>query len=475
MLLVGMAGMAPAGEPTAAADAPACVDPFTEEHGAEIDRSFPGHHITAAVHDERTGCTFTFRPAERVTTASVLKVELYAGVLLRAQREGRWLTSSEAAGAWPMITESANPPASAFFSSLGGVPGMTSLNAAFGLTDTRPVSTWGLTVTSAADQIRLLRQVVVGVGGPLEARYRQALLDAMLAVVPSQRWGITAGVPPGWTVAQKNGFADSVCCGWRINSVGYVRPAGGGVGYSIAILSDGWPSQAAGVAAVEWVSKAVAARLALQPYAGFPSRAGFVERVHTDVVGALPTLRELLWLCDAAGWDGSALAPLLDGLLGLDRSGRGDLVARLYAGLLGRTVDPDGLRHWRGVVRGGGPVGLAAGMLSTPEVRAVMGSRDDAAFVAWLYERLLGRAPDPAGSSWWTGTVGQVGRAGVLAAMASTPEAVAHGGSGPVVVQVYDALLHRLPSNAEIEGWDGMSRPALAAAVVGSEEYRGAG
>ena len=31
----------------------------------------------------------------------------------------------------------------------------------------------------------------------------------MTNVHPLQRWGITAGVPNGWTVAQKNGFYPS--------------------------------------------------------------------------------------------------------------------------------------------------------------------------------------------------------------------------------------------------------------------------
>jgi len=40
-------------------------------------------------------------------------------------------------------------------------------------------------------------------------------------------------------------------------------------------------------------------------------------------------------------------------------------------------------------------------------------------------------------------------------------------------VQVYDALLHRLPAPDEIAGWRGTPRAALAAAAVASPEYQG--
>ena len=469
-LLVAL--VAPVPVPTAAAaPAPPCSadDPFGAELAAEIDQRYAGHRVTAAVLDVATGCAYAFRPGERVTTASVLKVEIYVGILLRAQREGRWLTASEAAAVWPMITESANPPASRFFAELGGVPGIDALSRSLGMDDTHAASTWGLTVSSAQDQVDLLHQVLLGTGGPLEAPYREALADAMRSVVPTQRWGVSAGVPPGWTVALKNGFASSRCCGWRTNSVGAVSGPGGS--YVVAILTDGWSTQAEGVAAVELLSRAVAARLARVPYLEFRTPAAFVERVHADVTGAPPSLPALLWLTGAAGFDGSAAGSLVDGLLGLDASGRGDLVASLYRGLLGRPVDAEALEHWKGVVRGGGPTALTGALLATPELQAATSGLDDAGFVRWAYDGLLGRAVDGPGGAYWTAEVGRLGRAAVVAGLASTAEARARLGHEAAVVQAYDALLHRLPSGAEVESWHGHSRAAVAAAVVGSPEY----
>ena len=470
LLVAGWSTTAPA-----AAESDPCVaaNPFPPAFGAAVDAAWPGHRITAAVLDIRTGCAYGFRPGERVTTASVFKVELYAGILLRAQSQGRWLTSSEAAGAWPMITESANPPTSSFFSSLGGVGGVDALSRTFGMTDTRAASPWGLTVTSAADQVRLLDQVVVGRGGPLSASYRQALVDAMRNVVPSQRWGIGAGVPPGWTVALKNGFADSRCCGWRTNSVGYVQPPDGGAGYVVAILTDGWSSQAEGVAVVEWIARAVSMRLAPTPYLGFPSTPAFVERVLTDVNGAPPPFADLATIVGFLGHDAAVAPAFLDAVLAGDGSGRGDLVEVLYRGLLGRTVDADGLAWWRGVVRRQGSTTVAAALLDTPDLRAATAGFDDGQFVAWVYERLLGRQPDPAGAASWVAEIARSGRALVVTAVAGSHEARARLGAEAVVVQVYDALLHRLPSPTEVAGWAGERRGDLAVAVVGSAEYRG--
>ena len=103
----------------------------------------------------RTGCRYALNPQLRITTASVLKVEVMAGVLLRAQRAGRPLTSHERSRIHPMITQSANPPTSELWSSLGGISGMEALDRDFAMTQTAHTSPWGLTSTSAHDQVEL--------------------------------------------------------------------------------------------------------------------------------------------------------------------------------------------------------------------------------------------------------------------------------------------------------------------------------
>ncbi len=118
-------------------------------------------------------------------------------------------------------------------------------------------SGWGRTTTSAKDQGDLLRQVLLGDWGPIETAYREQAWQLMTSVVPEQTWGVTKGVPEGWVVAQKNGFAGHIA-----NSVGFVRPPDSEDGYVVAVLSNGWPRWERGIATVEeiagWVSGTLA-------------------------------------------------------------------------------------------------------------------------------------------------------------------------------------------------------------------------
>jgi hypothetical protein len=82
---------------------------------------------------------------------------------------------------------------------------------------------------------------------------RGYVLNLMEHITPAQDWGATAGVPPGVTVALKNGFA--VINGWQINTTGWV--VGDGRDYYIAVLTDGNASEAYGIATVNAVSSIV--------------------------------------------------------------------------------------------------------------------------------------------------------------------------------------------------------------------------
>jgi hypothetical protein len=245
--------------------------PFAADLEERLEDRYPWQRFTGAIYDQRTGCEYHFNRGTRVTTASVFKIEVMAGTLLRAQREGRGVTSLEWSRMVPMMTQSADPPTSALFVSLGGTNGFVSIHRDFGLTETSlPPSKWGATLTSAADQIRLIRQVLLGEYGPLKKPGRNLAWDLMTSVVPSQQWGISAGVPDRWRVALKNGFFPLGGGGWRINSAGFVEDLAGS-GYAMVILSDGWPSEASGIAAVESIAaEANAALLPLSAPPGIP-------------------------------------------------------------------------------------------------------------------------------------------------------------------------------------------------------------
>jgi hypothetical protein len=240
---------------------PCPLTPFTAKRVDSLRRRFPGQVFAAYVFDTRTGCAYWMHPENRLRTASVFKVMVMAGTLLEAQEDGRQPSAWEWGQMTPMITESANGPVRALWRQFGGSPWFRRQAEIFGLTQTSPVGdtggVWGRTTTSAMDQANLLRQVLRGDWGPLDAAYRQKAWDLMTSVVPSQTWGVTEGVPPAWTVAQKNGFAGHIA-----NSVGFVRQPGGDEGYVIAVLSNGWSDWKRGVPVVDEISGWVSGRLA---------------------------------------------------------------------------------------------------------------------------------------------------------------------------------------------------------------------
>ncbi|MDX1450356.1 MAG: serine hydrolase, partial [Acidimicrobiia bacterium] len=223
-------------------------DPFS----ADRIRSVDGVRVTAYAWDERTGCHYWLYPDRRQSTASVFKVMVMAGTLHEAQEAGRGPTGWEVSQMEPMITESANAPVRTLWSSFGGAPWFAEQARLFGLDQTVTVGDyergWGATKTSAADQVYLLRQVILGHGGLLEPAHRRWALEFMSSVVPEQRWGVGTAPPPGATVFQKNGFA-----GVTANSVGVVRRSDGSH-YVMAVLTTGWSHWTAGVPTVDRVS-----------------------------------------------------------------------------------------------------------------------------------------------------------------------------------------------------------------------------
>jgi beta-lactamase class A len=236
------------------------ADPFRAARVESLASRFPQQSFAAYVFDTRSGCAFWMSPDQRLRTASVFKVMVMAGTLLEAQERGGGPTAWEMGQMTPMITESANDPVRSLWRSFGGSPWYTSQTRVFGLSDTAAVGDtetgWGRTTTSAKDQGDLIRQVLLGDWGPLDPTHRAVAWDLMTSVVPSQTWGITSGVPSGWIVAQKNGFAGGVA-----NSAGFVEDPGGG-GYVIVVMTNGWPTWSRGVAVVEeiagWVSSVLA-------------------------------------------------------------------------------------------------------------------------------------------------------------------------------------------------------------------------
>ncbi|MEW2518383.1 serine hydrolase [Actinacidiphila alni] len=223
-------------------------------------------HYSVAVTDLDGGAVATYDSGATTAydTASIVKVDILASLLLQHQHAGTRLTTGERALATAMIEESDNDAALALWHTIGSGPGLRAANATLGLDHTTPGSgeLWGLTQTTAADQITLLRAVYsAAADSPLSADSRDVVSGLMRAVDPDQRWGVSAADSDGAGYAIKNGWLPRSATGlWDINSVGEIRHDGRTL--LIAVLSGGHLSEQAGISLVERVAAATAEAVA---------------------------------------------------------------------------------------------------------------------------------------------------------------------------------------------------------------------
>ncbi|MEU6531424.1 serine hydrolase [Streptomyces sp. NPDC046928] len=208
-----------------------------------------GARLSVGVLDLASGESATYGKGA-FDTASVVKVDILCALLLRAQDAGRGLTAAERADAAAMIEHSDNASASRLWRAIGGAAGLDAANGRFGLTGTEGGDgmLWGLTRTTAADQLRLLRQVF-GEDSELGAGSRAYVRALMGRIAEGQRWGVSAAADgSGW--ALKNGWLPRTATGlWDVNSVG--RVTAGGRELLVAVLSDRHTTQARGISVVE--------------------------------------------------------------------------------------------------------------------------------------------------------------------------------------------------------------------------------
>ncbi|MFD6438174.1 serine hydrolase [Streptomyces venezuelae] len=178
--------------------------------------------------------------------------------LRRAQEWSRNLTAWERRRIRPMITTSDNNAAGRLWNDLGH-PYLNRFLRRANTTSTTlgPYGRWGLTRTTAADQMRLLG-VLSGARHArdvLKERARAYGLRQMADVRRDQRWGVPAGMPRGVRAHLKNGWLPRATLGWRVHSVGVFK--GDGRTYRIVVLSHGNPTMAYGVRTVERIAQAV--------------------------------------------------------------------------------------------------------------------------------------------------------------------------------------------------------------------------
>jgi len=212
--------------------------------------------ITAVVYDAVSGTTYSYEAGLRVDTASVIKVAIMAAILRKAELDGRSLSSAETSAMTQMIEASDNDAATELWDEIGARDGMTAFLRTAGLTQstTDPAGHWGLTQTTALDQVKLMRDFafpsrLLGFSSQVYG------LSLLRNVIPADDWGVSGGVPDGVSVALKNGWLPVGTADWIVNSVGYVQ--GRGRSYVIAILTRGSSTFGDGVQTIDELSAQV--------------------------------------------------------------------------------------------------------------------------------------------------------------------------------------------------------------------------
>ncbi|WEH19265.1 serine hydrolase [Streptomyces sp. VNUA24] len=219
-----------------------------------------GAALSVAVLDMASGESARYGDA-RFETASIVKADILAALLLRAQDADRHLTAQERTYAAAMIRDSDNASATALWKAVGQADGLDAANERFGLTDTEGGDGlyWGLTRTTAADQLTLLQQVFGDDDtSELSAASRAYVQELMGDIAQGQDWGVSAaaaGGASGAGFALKNGWLPRTATGlWVINSIGRVTVDGRAL--LVAVVSNGNTTKAKGISLVESAARA---------------------------------------------------------------------------------------------------------------------------------------------------------------------------------------------------------------------------
>jgi beta-lactamase class A len=213
--------------------------------------------VTAAVYDVSNKTMSLWRPGVAEDTASIVKVDILATLLRQHMETDTLLSSSDEELAETMIEDSDNDSATSLWDEVGQNTAISAFDQLAGLSQTSPGTDgyWGLTTTTAADQVQLLKSVALP-GTVLDAPSRAYELGLMENIASGENWGVSAGPTAGTTVALKNGWLPLEGNGdWQVNSIGAVD--GNGRDYLIAVLTRGYATEQEGIDTIQGLSSLI--------------------------------------------------------------------------------------------------------------------------------------------------------------------------------------------------------------------------
>ncbi len=233
-----------------------------EQDIVEVSSVLPWRGYSIAAVNLSTGATLSDGATNGMVTASVVKIDLLETLLLRHQTRGTTLSAGEDRDATSMIENSDNGAAENIFNDIGGAVGLNAANPALGAsissTVPGPSDYWGLTTTSAYDQVQLLRDLVTE-SSPLGAPARTYALTLLANVKSDQAWGVPAAAHGRGPVEVKDGWLSVADDGgrWAVNSDGIITIDGQRI--LISVLTQHDRDERTGIDLVEALAEDAAA------------------------------------------------------------------------------------------------------------------------------------------------------------------------------------------------------------------------
>jgi hypothetical protein len=202
---------------------------FTDDFYTYVNQS--SADISVAVYDHTRNLTFYYKADQLFKTVSIMKVSVMSALYLVQSNPSNYQSDLNL-----MIKESNNDAVTRLWAAAGDDEGITSLWSSLGMTHTHFSSDhrWGLTNTSASDQLKLLNALSYP-NHLFRSSQQSEMLTLMEEVIPEQKWGVSGGVPADSIVSLKNGWSSTDEGFWRINSIGHVKSKQ--ADYTIAVLT----------------------------------------------------------------------------------------------------------------------------------------------------------------------------------------------------------------------------------------------
>jgi hypothetical protein len=192
------------------------------------------------------------RENRRFSAASAVKAMLLAAETRRLKHEGERIDSATDALLTAMITASDNDAADAIYARSGDA-GLYAVARRARMTRFAVAGHWGNAQIAAADMARLFADL----DRVFPRRFRVYAKGLLGSVIESQSWGIPVAAGERWAVRFKGGWLPERAL---VHQAAELRERDGERALAIAVLTDGGPSHADGVATVEGVAARLLSR-----------------------------------------------------------------------------------------------------------------------------------------------------------------------------------------------------------------------